>query len=458
MQSNFDLYKKMPFTVKHSLKYAYSLIPLRWRLGKKFFKELDFLEKSQWWSKEELEQYQNEQLRNLVQHAYDNVPYYNRVFKANKLSPSDIKTKQDLYKIPLLSKDIVRQNVNDFIARNFNKRDLVVSTTSGTSGKVFKIYIDPKSAFIFGGPFAWRFYRFGGCNFDDLFAVFRAFFYKYKTFGKEHILQYNPAQRTVCFSVYDIADNYLNDYLDGLKKFPLKAIQGYPGPLKMLVDILIKNGIKKPFSPKAIFTISEMLPPECKVALEHYFECQVFDWYGMAERTVLACDCDRGNKHINSEFGIAEFVREESTNSEMYEIVATGFKNYAMPFIRYKTEDFGTAINSQCTCGRRLPLLKLLGGRNRNFIIDSENNLRYVIGDLDKFSDFLSQYQYVQIAKGKVKVRIISTGLYNQKMEKIIVNHLKKIHGDRIIFQITATEKIQQTSKGKIPLVLSENN
>ena len=80
-----------PYPLKQSLKYAYGAIPFGIRYGKAFRETYAFLQESQWWSRERLEEYQLAQLGKLLDHAYENVPYYRRVFDERGLKPRDIK-------------------------------------------------------------------------------------------------------------------------------------------------------------------------------------------------------------------------------------------------------------------------------------------------------------------------------------------------------------------------------
>ena len=90
-------------------------------INQKVYKYYKLLDKSQWWSLSELENYQNERLRLLIRHAYANVPYYKKLFQENKLKISDIKSIDDLYKIPILTKEIIRKNKEQLIAQNISK-------------------------------------------------------------------------------------------------------------------------------------------------------------------------------------------------------------------------------------------------------------------------------------------------------------------------------------------------
>ena len=105
-----NLIRKAPPWIKKPIKYVYGLIPYEKRLGRVFWDTYNFLQESQWWSKEQLEEYQIRQLEKLLKHAYENVPYYRKVFDERGLKPKDIQDFDDLKKLPYLTKDDVRIN------------------------------------------------------------------------------------------------------------------------------------------------------------------------------------------------------------------------------------------------------------------------------------------------------------------------------------------------------------
>ena len=90
-------------------------------LGTTLLKYLKELEETQWWSPEQLRELQNKKLRALIKHAYENVPYYHRIFEERSLAPNDIQTVEDLPKLPILTKDDIRQNSQDMLAKDFKK-------------------------------------------------------------------------------------------------------------------------------------------------------------------------------------------------------------------------------------------------------------------------------------------------------------------------------------------------
>ena len=106
-----EIVKQLPYPMQQSVRYSYSLIPPRIRYGRVFWETYNFLQKSQWWSKERLEEFQMLQLNKLLNHAYENVPYYRRILM--KGLPKDIK---DLRLTSYFDKEIIR-NLSDLVPK-----------------------------------------------------------------------------------------------------------------------------------------------------------------------------------------------------------------------------------------------------------------------------------------------------------------------------------------------------
>ena len=98
------LYDRAPAFLQNCILTAYSYRLDRQRYGGEYARFLDLLMESQWFSRQDLEDYQNERLRDLVAHAYATVPYYRELFDSLKLKPTDIQTSADLPKLPVLRK------------------------------------------------------------------------------------------------------------------------------------------------------------------------------------------------------------------------------------------------------------------------------------------------------------------------------------------------------------------
>ena len=208
-----------------------------------FLKWYNFLQESQWWSKEKLEKYQIQQLSKLLNHAYENVPYYRRVFDKRSLKPKDIKNFDDLKKLPYLTKDDVRKNLKDLIARNILKEDMKYVTTGGTSGEPLGFYIERKTNII-RMAFEWREWNWMGYKFGDRCIVLRGNVVKRKENGKPNWWEYDKENNYLILSTYDMTDENLPKYIKKIEAFKPRIIRAYPSA----IDILAKFIEMRPYN------------------------------------------------------------------------------------------------------------------------------------------------------------------------------------------------------------------
>ena len=109
--------------------FLYDVVPFSFRYGKDFNKTLNFLKKSQNWRREDLLEYQNNQLKNLLIHSYETVSYYENLFNEYDLDPYTFKDNEEIKKLPLLTKDIINSNFESLISTKFKNKN-VFSPTS----------------------------------------------------------------------------------------------------------------------------------------------------------------------------------------------------------------------------------------------------------------------------------------------------------------------------------------
>src|SRR6185437_7676900 len=123
--------------------------------------------------------------------------------------------------------------------------------------------------------------------------------------------------------------------------------------------------------PVAVITSSETLSADVRRTIEDAFACPVFDHYGAAEMAAFITQCAAGAYHCNSDYGVVELLRDGHAVApgEMGEIVATGFINPVMPFIRYATGDLAVRGAARCPCGRGFPILRRILGRMDDVLI-----------------------------------------------------------------------------------------
>ncbi|MCX6701332.1 MAG: phenylacetate--CoA ligase family protein, partial [Methanomicrobiales archaeon] len=220
-----------------------------------FLKQYLFLKKSQTWGKEKLEQYQTQKLRELINHVYQNVPYYRRIFDERNLKPDDIKNISDLKKLPLLTKDIIRDNFPDFIATNYSHNQREYVTTGGSSGIPLGFYYEKGVSRMTELAFMKTQWDRVGYHFFDKCVILRGNVVTTASEGKfwEKLL----FGRWLVLSSYHMTDENLSQYVEAIRAFNPKFIQAYPSAITLLAKYMEKNKIP-PFSGlKAILCGSE---------------------------------------------------------------------------------------------------------------------------------------------------------------------------------------------------------
>ena len=449
------IYQQLPKPFKLTAKHVAGLIPMRWRMGVRFWHELAGLERSQWWSREQLEQVQDAKLRALVRHAVENVPYYQRLFRELGLRPEDIRGRHDLERIPLLTKDVLLERPDDFIARNIPARQRVRIKTSGTTGHSVMLYSELRNEHLYGGPFEWRFFRWGGCQPGDRMAIFRTYFGSPQG---DQFYNFNPAQNKIYCSTYQLSEATLGQFAGALSRYQPRYIQGWPSALGLLVSLLREAGLARPVHPRAIFTVGEMVLPGPRRMIEEYFGCPILDWYGMEERALLATQCGHSpGHHLNPEYCICELLEDGSLEAGVRRVVATGLTNFASPLIRYDTGDLASLIDEACPCGRQFPLIRIIGGRSSQMLIDREGRpFPEISGVIEYQGENIRQFQFYQEQPGRVILRIVRAQGFSESDHLRLKQGIDRALAGRIAVEFEYVDAIPMTGAGKIPLVVSK--
>jgi len=455
--------QSLPYPVQQSLRYIYGTIPLSIRYGKVFWDTYDFLQESQWWSRERLEEYQMQQLSELLYHAYENVPYYRRVFDERGLKPRDIQNFDDLRKLPYLTKEIIQENSPDMVARNYPKSQLQYVTTGGSTGTPLRLYHEKGVSQAKEWAFMLTQWSRVGFKIGDRCAVLRGNVVRSASKGKPW--EYDPINKNLILSSYHMTDETLPKYVARIREFKPDFIQAYPSAITILARFMKENKVEPFPSIKALLCGSENLYPWQRELLEEIFQCRVYSWYGHAEMATLAGECEKSTYyHIFPEYGIVELIGDDGSpmteEDEIGEIVATGLNNFACPFIRYRTMDLAVPANGKCECGRNYPLQKRVEGRLQELIVTRDKRLVTLTAlifaqHFQAFSN-VKEMQLVQEKEGEVAVRIVKTPQYSSNDEKEILSKMQRAVGIELDVNFDYVDHIPLTQSGKYRFLIQK--
>lgn len=415
------------------------------------------LDKSQWWTAKQLSDYQDERLRALLRHAYDNVPHYRRSLDESGVRPADVRSVADLGLLPTLTKEQVRCAVADLRARNIPDSAITWKSTSGTTGQPLRVAIPKSLLYLDNDPYHWRHFEWGGQRRGDRRAVLLATVLPPTVSGRRRLFAYNHLTHKLTLSSYDLKPETIREYAAALQRYRPMVLCAFPSTAERLVTLLRRAGIPRPATLKAVFMQSETFYPWQRAAVEDYFGCPAFDWYAMEERAVCACDCEvHDGHHVVSEFGIVELLPlPGQADGAPAEIVATPLHNYAMPLIRYRTGDLAQPIDEPCKCGRGLPRIRLIGGRSRNFAVLGDGHLVSLpVVDIPKASSRVEQFQFLQERPGALVLNVVPReGFGPGDVEAIRANVAEKF-GAGLDLEVRVVEEIARSGRNKTPLLV----
>lgn len=434
---------------------------------KGYFKHLyQWLLETQWWSRIQLEELQLEQLRALVKHAYENVPYYRRVFDEHRLSPKDIVTLDDLQKIPFLTKEDVRNNFEDLIARNIDRERLDHVTTAGSTGSPLGLYHDKITTKLREAAFALRQCDWAGYSRSDRIATLMGdLINRVDRKGKQCVWDYNTEDNKLVLLAQDMSEENMYKDVEKIRQFKPKFILGYPSSLEILASFMRRNGITD-IQVNAIFCISETLYPRQRELIESHFRCKIFDRYGLTEYVASAAECEQHEGyHINMEYGILELIDKDgipiTEAGSLRRVVGTGFGNYCMPLLRYVTDDLAEYRTGQCSCKRQSILIKAFKGRIQEFVVSKTGQLVpfsavYVDFGISKpVWGKIRELKFIQEREGEliVEMALADSSLESETAQEFVKGLYDRLDEQEFQVNVIFVDSVSRKERGKLGLL-----
>lgn len=426
-------------------------LPLwEWGAKRQRLSLLKELEQSQYLTIKKLRQLQSERLQLLMHHAYKNVPYYQELFDRLKIKPDDLKTVQDLEKLPILTKDQVMQNFEKLKAKDVEQYKPTLYATGGTSGRHFH-FLNAQKTFDAHMAAAYRAWRWSGWDLGKRLAYIwgASMDLKNENSLKSKIRRFFTENKLVIQGMVFTEESLKRD-LERMKKFKPEFIISYPSTLVIIVRYMKAHDIHIPI--KAIITSSEKLFPWQRELIEGHFGCKIHDDYGGRESSIRSTQCEHGNYHTSIENGVLETVNDKGKQviGKPGKVLLTEFHNFAMPLIRYENTDVATLTEDSCPCGRHLPLIKDIQGRVSDIFTTPDGKTYPAQMLMVAFLDFEGEfYQMVQEKVDQLQINIVKGDSFKQETLDKSLEELKKWLGDKVQVHVSFLDEIPTTKNGK---------
>ena len=432
----------------------------------KQFKEQNLAYENMSFEKKQAVQF--EKLQKLVNYAYEHVKFYRRYWDTHGFHPDDLKTISDINKIPIINKDIVRDNVADFISDQANREELIEHKTGGSTGIPLVFYYNAEADY-YRALAVERWKLQGGVTnvFEKSCIVFRSpesllNNEKIWSRGTKYYGAYGMFRNELILSANNMYPHVLEQYIKKMKAFKPSYIHGYASAVYMIADHMRQDNIKIPV--KTVLTSSDCLTRQMRETIEDVFCCKVFDRYGLGEEAASAVECDvHDGYHIDMDKCVIQVVDENDNELETTSgrIIGTGLCNYAMPFIRYDTGDVGKITNSPCKCGRKTPRLYELEGRGKDVIV-LPSGKKISPAWLDQampiqFADCISESQFEQIDKYNLTIHIVlRQSVIKEEFEKSgIIEAMEHLFDNELKIKLRFHSVLPRGDGGKLRRIVS---
>jgi phenylacetate-CoA ligase len=416
------------------------------------------LEKSQWFSPAAINGLQQRRIQHLIRHAYHTVPWYHEVFRKNNLKPDDIRTTEDLVKLPILTRSEFREQSNALISRDYPKERMVYGVSGGSTGEPIKFYTtkENRERNMATRYLAWKWAGFElGVKFAHVVGspMDRPFFKSVR--GKIE----GKVKRRIYLDAFKMTAHALEKFAEEMNQFKPEVIYGYAKSVALLAKFIEDKGMGE-MHLRSVIVDSEGLSENETKTIERVFGCKVWLIYHNRENGTFGADCTQHDGfHLFIQNHVFEFSRqgEHVVPGEVGSIVVTDLTNYAMPFVRYEIGDMGVFSDEFCPCGRSLPLMRKLVGRTSEVLVSATG--RFMFGDLfhlyTRFYDLtrVKQYQIIQENPNKIVVNLIPEKDYSKKDTEVIRKGILSLMGDMDV-EIRLVEKIPKSSSGKVQAVI----
>ena len=434
-------------------------------MGRPTLARLRYLEHTQWLSRDELAGRQMGSLRRLLWHAFDHVPYYRRAFRDVKVTPKDIRSTDDIRRLPLLSRASVRVSLHErtSLAPPF---PTIRKTTSGSTGTPITIAYDQESEHWRQGV-KWRGYGWARFRPGDRVMHYWGPPQVRAPLSKRAKIKVDRLVRRELYVDCVAQDEVgLMRSVNAIRQFQPTAIVTYAQAGGNLARFINARGVRD-WDTIPVICTAEQLYPHDRVEIEQAFGSEVYNSYGGRETMLLAMECEaHEGLHISMENILLEVLVTEPDGTqraarpgETGEVVVTDLHNFGAPMIRYSNGDLAKVMSDgYCACGRALPRLSAVEGRKADTLIDGYggqvHGMIFPVLMLP-LADAVQQYQAIQRKDRSLTVKIVPTQRFDEWARRMILESLERaIRGIPIAVEIT--DNIPATTSGKRRPVIVE--
>ncbi|MCZ2341439.1 MAG: hypothetical protein LC104_06530 [Bacteroidales bacterium] len=418
--------------------------------GSQHLQFLDYLERTQFDSPELVRARQLGMVKAMLHHAWKTVPFYQQAWAAAGLHPDAVRSLADLQQFPIVTKSDIRTQPDLLLSSAYDREKLRVKTTSGSTGVPLVIRIDePGVQWKYACTLRadqWSGYRLG----QRVAKVWGN--PEYRHFGLKGRLSNLLVDRAIYLDTIGLTSERIREFADNLRRHRPGLLFGHAHSLYLLACQLKKAGITD-VRPHGIISTAMPLYDWQRTVIESVFGVPATNRYGCEEVSLIACECEQHHGlHITAE---SVFTEVEPSGH----LLITDLTNFAMPLIRYRIGDVVTTTDRVCPCGRGLPLLERVEGRDADFVVTPSGALISGISLTENFALHIpgtAQVQIVQEERTHLRVRMVVDATFNAASRRKLGELVQELFGPTMRYELDIVDNIPQEPSGKYRFCISK--
>ncbi|MDD6331164.1 MAG: phenylacetate--CoA ligase [Clostridium sp.] len=419
-------------------------------------------------SQEQIKAWQDERLVKQVKHVYDNVAFYRERMDEMGIKPEDIKGREDLHKLPFITKDDLRDQYPYGLLAEPLSNCVRIHSTSGTTGRRVVAFYTQHDIDLWDDCCA-RALVAAGATKDDVVHVS----YGFGLFTGGAGL--NGGSHRLGSLTLPMSSGNTDRQIQFMTDLGSTILCCTPSYAAYLAESIHERGVRDQIKLKAGIFGAEAWTEEMRHDIEEKLGIKAYDIYGLTEISGpgVSFECEeQTGMHINEDHFIAEVINpvtgEVLPDGEKGELVFTSITKEAFPLLRYRTRDICILSHKKCSCGRtHVKMTKPLGRSDDMLIVKGVNVFPSQIETVLLNKGYAANYQIIVTRvnnSDNLEVQVEMTPeMFSDSISKIaekekeLISALKAMLGIYADVKLVAPKSITR-SEGKAVRVIDKRN
>ncbi len=393
-----------------------------------------------------------------ARHAAAHSPFLRELYEAHGITPESLRHADDLLRVPVLTKQMLREHADRILSEHADLRDVVRGATGGSTGVPTPYYHDT----------TWWCRATAGAVRGDEWTGFRLGEREASVWGtplaesRFQRLRRTAGERArnlLFLAGFDLSPAVLSRKLDALYRFRPRLVTAYASLLRVVSEAIIASG-RPPLHPRGVISTAEPLTRETRELVERAFGAPVFDRYGSRELGIVAQECsEHDGLHVVSPHVHVEIDVDgrPARPGESGRLLITLLDNHAFPMVRYEVGDLATAAgDAPCPCGIGYPRIARVDGRSMDVLWTSAGGALSgaFFPHLMKEFSWVEAFQVVQDEAGAVEVRVVTAHEPGADDVATVIEPAREMLGSLPV-RVTRVRELERTPSGKVRVTQS---